>query len=86
MIFSFLKKAPSPQPNSPTRIRRGFAVDLSPQGEVAGSRVAKRHLSLWGRGRPAGSGEGALKVFSEESCAIWNDINRALDAKPRSEK
>ena len=77
MIFSFLKKAPSPA---------GFAVDLPPQGEVGARQVAKRHLSLWGRGRPAGSGEGALQTFSEESCAIWNDINRALDAKPRSEK
>ena len=77
MIFSFLKKAPSPA---------GVAVDRSPQGEVGARQVAKRHLSLWGRGRPAGSGEGALKAFSEESCAFWNDINRALDAKPRSEK
>ena len=74
MIFSFLTKAP---------LSAGFAADLSPKGEAATPEVAKRHLSLWGRGRPAGAGEGA---FSEESCAIWNDINRALDAKPRSAK
>ncbi len=73
MIFSFLKKAP---------LSAGFAADLSPKGAEAAP-VAKRHLSFWGRGRPAGAGEGA---FSEESCAIWNDINRALDAKPRSAK
>jgi hypothetical protein len=45
-------KAPSPV---------GFAADLSPQGEVKGSLlVAQRHLSLWGRGRSEGPGEGAL--------------------------
>ena len=76
-IFDLLKKAPAPA---------GQAGDLSPQAEVGGSRGAKRHLSLWGRSRAAGSGERALPTFSEESCAIWNDINRALDAKPRSEK
>lgn len=35
-------------------------------------------LSLWGRGRPNGPGEG---VFSEQNCTIWNDIRRALEAK-----
>jgi hypothetical protein len=47
-----LNKAPSPA---------GYAVDLSPQGEVKkGGFGAQRHLSLWGRGRPIGPGEGAL--------------------------
>jgi hypothetical protein len=64
MMF-YSKKAPSP------------AGDLSPPGEVRGARPARqRHLSLWGRGRPAGPGEG---VFSERNCPIWNDIQRALD-------
>jgi len=67
-MMLFRKKAPSPA---------GFAVDLSPQGEVGGARPARqRHLPLGGRGRPAGPGEGA---FSEQSCPIWNDIQRALD-------
>jgi hypothetical protein len=45
-------KAPSPA---------GFAVDLSPQGEVKRRlSVAERHLSLGGRGRPNGPGEGAF--------------------------
>lgn len=69
MMF-FRTKAPSPA---------GYAVDLSPRGEVKGARhVAPRHLSLWGRGRPNGPGEG---VFSEQNCTIWNDIRRALEAK-----
>ena len=45
-------KAPSPA---------GYAVDLSPQGEVKTRLpVAQRHLSLWGRGRSVGPGEGAF--------------------------
>ena len=55
-------------------------ADLSPQGEV------KRlfpHLSLWGRGRREASGEVA---FSSTDCAIWNDVVRALDAKPKGTK
>jgi len=75
MMFSFGRKAPSPA---------GSAVDLSPQGEVKGAPdVAQRHLSLRGRGRPARPGEGAFaqaeESFSAQSCAIWNDIRRALE-------
>jgi len=44
-------KAPSPA---------GFAVDLSPQGEVSLRDLGPLHLSLWGRGRRAAPGEGAF--------------------------
>jgi hypothetical protein len=71
MIGWFSKKAPSPV---------GFAADLSPQGEVKGT---EPHLSLRGRGRHAVAGEGALP---SPDCAIWNDIARALDTKPRGAK
>ena len=53
----------------------GSAADLSPQGEAKG---AEPHLSLGERG-----GEGALPA---PDCAIWNDIARALDIKPRGAK
>jgi hypothetical protein len=67
-MMLFRKKAPSPA---------GFAVDLLPQGEVSGvGKARQRHLSLRGRGRPIGPGEGA---FSEHDCPIWNDIQRALE-------
>jgi hypothetical protein len=74
MMF-FRTKAPSPA---------GSAVDLSPQGEVKGVLdVAQRHLSLRGRGRPGRPGDGAFaqteQSFSAQSCAIWNDIRRALE-------
>jgi hypothetical protein len=71
MMFFARKKAPSPV---------GFAADLSPQGEVKG---AEPHLSLRGRGRHVVAGEGALP---SPDCAIWNDITRALDTKPRGAK
>ncbi len=76
-MMLFRSKAPSPA---------GSAVDLSPQGEVGrGKMSARRHLSLWGRGRPARPGEGALErteqSFSAANCPIWNDISRALEAK-----
>jgi hypothetical protein len=44
-------KAPSPA---------GFAVDLSPQGEVSLRDFVPLHLSLWGRGRRIAPGEGAF--------------------------
>jgi hypothetical protein len=45
--------------------------------------VTQQHLSLWGRGRPKGPGEGAFRqnggAFNQRNCAIWNDIRRALE-------
>lgn len=69
MIFSFLKKAPS------------VVGDLSHDEQAGTPQVAKRHLSLRGRGRREAAGEGALPSFSEKNCAIWNDIQRALESK-----
>ncbi|MBO9588587.1 hypothetical protein [Devosia sp.] len=71
-IFSLLKKAPSPA---------GQAGDLSPEGEVSLRDGEPPHLSLRGRGRREAAGEGALATFSEKNCAIWNDIQRALESK-----
>ncbi len=68
MIGWFSKKATSPV---------GSAADLSSQGEVKG---AEPHLPLRGRGRHTVAGEGALP---SPTCAIWNDIARALDSKPK---
>ncbi len=68
MIFSFLKKAASP------------ATDLTQKGDPGNSQVAQRHLSLKGRGRAAGAVEGGF-LAPAKNCAIWNDIQRALESK-----
>ena len=81
MIGWFSKKAPSSVGGAyPRALRDTGAADLSPQGEVKG---AEPHLPLRGRGRHAVTGEGALP---SPTCAIWNDIARALDTKPRGAK
>ena len=81
MMFFGKRKAPSPVGGVyPRALRDTGAADLSPQGEVKG---AEPHLSLRGRGRHAVTGEGALP---SPDCAIWNDIARALDIKPRGAK
>jgi len=67
-MMRFRRKAPSSV---------GLAADLSPRGEAQG---AEARLSLRGRGRHAVAGEGTVL---HPDCAIWNDITRALDAKPR---
>ncbi len=52
-LVLFMSKASSPA---------GFAVDLSPQAEVKSAvDVAQRHLSIWGRDRPEGPGEGTFQ-------------------------
>jgi hypothetical protein len=63
------KKAPSPA---------GFAVDLSPQGEVKAGFGSRSDTSPFGGevGRTPGKG-----AFNQTSCAIWNDIQRALEPK-----
>jgi len=71
-IFSLLKKAPSPA---------GLAGDLSPEGQVSLRDGDQSPLSLRGRGRGEVAAEGALPSFSEKNCAIWNDIQRALESK-----
>ena len=48
-------------------------ADLAPQG-AAGSQ--KSIPSTWGSARKAGA-------TPAPDCAVWNDIARALDAKPR---
>lgn len=68
MIFSFLKKASAPA----VLTRR---VEVSPRdGEP--SRLSRR-----GRARRETAGERAFAAFSEKNCAIWNDIQRALESK-----
>jgi len=66
-IFDLLKKAPS-------------ALNLLPDGEKKGSARASIPLPLGERvDRPKGeTGEGA---FQAANCAIWNDIQRALESK-----
>jgi hypothetical protein len=78
MIGWFSKKATSPVGGVyPRALRDTGAADLSSQGEVKG---AEPHLPLRGRGRHTVAGEGALP---SPTCAIWNDIARALDSKPK---
>ena len=45
----------------------GFAVDLSPKGEVSLSDFGTPYLSLWGRGRPAGPGEGTFPISRQRA-------------------
>jgi hypothetical protein len=42
------------------------------------ARSAAARFSVRGKGRPTGSSE---RAFSEKNCAIWNDIQRALETK-----
>ena len=37
-------------------------------------------------GKPAAKPQATVRVASPENCALWHDVARALDAKPRSAK
>ncbi|MCR6635517.1 hypothetical protein [Devosia sp.] len=78
-IFSLLKKAPSSQPNLLGKFGDA-ARHLLPDGEKNGPARASIPLPLGERvDRPKGeTGEGA---FQAANCAIWNDIQRALESK-----
>jgi len=66
-IFDLLKKAPS-------------ALNLLPDGDKKGSAHASIPLPVGEREDRAKreTGEGA---FQASNCAIWNDIQRALESK-----
>jgi len=79
MKFSFLKKAPSSQPNLPGKFGDPAPHRLT-EREKNESANASIPLPLGERvDRPKGeTGEGN---FAAKNCAIWNDIQRALETK-----